>query len=204
MLMNKRISATVGALLAVAAASAGAALASDGGIPSPKRTQIPAARVQPVDKVPSTLSSAFKLFRTEGPTVVPPAVAEGGTGPNAFGRNAALARAIPTQTGTGYVIPGDGFVCIIVPDPVDGWAEGCLPTAAAIEQGVDVGLTARDGRTIETSLVPDGARAVQLVGPLSTRAPVASASSVRHRVPITTAGVVSVRTNAPGSIRVVR
>lgn len=199
---NKRKFAVAATLATLAAATSGAAIAEQSDTAPTVQAALTAPATSPVTEVSPTLRASFKLFRTGAPAAVPPAVAQSSDRPNTFGRNARLARAIHTETGTGYVIPGDGFVCIMVPDPVDGWAESCVPVNVAAQTGIDVGLTAASGKTIETRLIPDGKTAVELAGPVSRQAPVATASSVRRRVRVATSGVVSLHTNAPGSLRV--
>ncbi|HEX4109289.1 MAG TPA: hypothetical protein VHX88_14225 [Solirubrobacteraceae bacterium] len=48
------------------------------------------------------------------------------------------ARAIATPSGTGYVVSADGGrrLCLAVPDRVDGYGEGCEPTARARRDGL--------------------------------------------------------------------
>jgi hypothetical protein len=194
------------ALAAIAAISAsGVALAAspndsgDSGAVVAAAIQTPTAAVTAVQP---DAQAAFKLLRTVAPTPMPPDVADAVGSPQRFGRNPALARSIQTPTGKGWVIPGDGFLCIAVPDPVDGWGTTCLPTAVAAQRGLGIGLTAANGKSVETLLVPDGAAATRLLGDVSTT-PLAS-TSARKSVKVTSSGIATAHTNAPGSLRATR
>jgi hypothetical protein len=54
-------------------------------------------------------------------------------------------------------VPGDDTVCVVVPDPVDGYATSCSPTAVVATGGLTVGLADADSSTA-VALVPDGAK----------------------------------------------
>jgi hypothetical protein len=157
-----------------------------------------------VSAVPPEAAAAFKLLRTAPPSAMPADVAEMVGSPTRYGRNAALARAIKTATGTGWVIPGDGYLCIAIADPGTGWGTSCVPTAVAAQRGLSIGLTSATGETAETLLVPDGASAEKIDGPVSAVAPVATASSKTEGVTVDANGVAIAHTNAPGSLRVSR
>ncbi|WP_157260530.1 hypothetical protein [Patulibacter minatonensis] len=73
-----------------------------------------------------------------------------------FGRNPHLSRAIDTPTGKGWVVPGDDVVCVVVPDPVDGYGTSCAPTAVVERDGLTVGIVG-DDTSAAITLVPDGA-----------------------------------------------
>jgi hypothetical protein len=179
--------------------------------PAPNNTSVTAVTMRAantpttaVTAVQPDAAASFKLLRTTPPTPMPADVIAGIGSPERFGRNPALARAIKTPTGTGWVIPGDGFLCIAIPDPVDGWGSTCLPTDVAAVRGLDIGLTAADGRTIETMLVPDDAPVEKVTGPVSTTPTLASAAVSRKRVTVGANGIASAHTNAPGSLRITR
>jgi hypothetical protein len=91
--------------------------------------------------------------------VIPADVVAQAAGPGRFGRNPELARAVETATGRGWVVPGRGTICLVVPDPVDGYGVSCKPTAAAAEQGVAVQLVAPEESNTST-LLPDDGRVV--------------------------------------------
>ena len=76
------------------------------------------------------------------------------------GRNLDLSRAIDTVTGRGWAVPGDGTICLVVPDPVDGFGIGCVPTEQAARQGAAVVMVppGEDAVPQLTMLVPRGAR----------------------------------------------
>lgn len=115
-----------------------------------------------VPDVQAAISAHFALFRDQPATGMPAdAVAQVGS-PGRYGRNPDLAREIETPTGPGWVIPGNGYLCIAVPDPVDGYGTTCLPTDVAAQQGLSIRLWGDlpSGKTAETMLVPDGASAV--------------------------------------------
>lgn len=74
------------------------------------------------------------------------------------GRNLDLSRAIRTPTGRGWAIPGDGTICIVVPDPVDGYGVGCVPTDQAARQGAWLIMGPPDGGLELTLLTPRSSR----------------------------------------------
>jgi hypothetical protein len=191
-------------IVCLGTAATGVALAAEGDGTVPTKASVVAPPTTAVLSVDPGAAAAFKLLRTTPPSQMPADVAAMVASPDRFGRNAALARAIETPTGTGWVIPGAGFLCIAVPDPVDGWGTSCVPTKVGVRRGLAIGLTAADGRSTETLLVPDGATAEKVVGPVSTGAPAATVASVRKRVRVSALGVATARTNAPGSLRVRR
>ncbi|MDO9409746.1 hypothetical protein [Patulibacter sp.] len=96
------------------------------------------------------------LRRAKRATDVMPAAAAAAVSPARFGRNPGLARAIDTPNGRGWVVPGDDTVCLIAPDPVDGYGVTCSPTSMVATDGITLGMTSEDHSTAFT-LVPDGA-----------------------------------------------
>jgi hypothetical protein len=194
------------ATVVVAAAGLAIAASSDDSTGSNdsagKLATMPITPTAAVRAVEPDAMSAFRLLRNEAPSPVPADVAAQVASPRQFGRNAALARTIDTPTGTGWVIPGAGFICIAVPDSVDGWSTSCLPTKVAAERGLGIGLTKADGRSVETLLVPDGASAGAIVGGLSTVPRNVTAKTKWKTVKVGTNGVATARTNAPDSLRV--
>lgn len=104
------------------------------------------------------IAAHFALFRDQPAAPIPAGIATGIASPSRFGRNPALARSIDTPTGRGWVIPGDGYLCIAIPDPVDGYGESCNTAGRAIAHGLWVRL-AGDGpssKAVDAFIVPDG------------------------------------------------
>lgn len=202
---SRRALALATAAVLVVAAFFGATIAS--GSPDGASSPVPpsfspaSTPTTAINAVQPDAAKAFKLLRTVPPTPMPADVAEVVGSPQRYGRNPNLARQISTLTGPGYVIPGDGYLCIVVKDPVDGWGSTCSPIADAIRRGLSIGLHGADGKGTDTLLVPDDARAVELVG--SSAAPLA-ATAARRSVRVGRNGVATAHTNAPLSLRVVR
>lgn len=76
------------------------------------------------------------------------------------GRNLDLSRAVSTTTGKGWAVPGNGSVCLVVPDPLEGYGVTCLDTRLALKQGV-VAILIPPTRPIKaefTMLAPRGSR----------------------------------------------
>jgi hypothetical protein len=110
-----------------------------------------------ITAVGEDVKSHFTLFRDYPATGMPAGVAISMASPEHYGRNAALARAIDTPYGQGWVVPGDGYLCIVVPNTVPGYAEGCSPVDYAVQNGLWQRL---DGdATLDTVLAPDGTTA---------------------------------------------
>jgi hypothetical protein len=168
MLSRRKTLIAGGATLASAIAIGGAALA--GAAPGAGEAPAPSATEQalfgPTTKAVATVSpeiqGTLSIFRTRTATPVPAALVPRIASPTKYGRNAALARQIQTVTGTGYVIPGDGYVCIVVPDPVDGYGSTCSAIDDVKRRGLYIGLTEGAipaGKHAQTVVVPDGATA---------------------------------------------
>lgn len=202
--MNKRsrrsLVLAASCLLALALSAVGVAIGAPTGN-APNSAEPTAAPTVAVKAVSPDTVAAFRVFREAPPTAMPGDVSAMVGSPERFGRNPALARQIQTATGTGWVIPGDGHLCIAVPDPVDGWGTSCAPTAVAIERGLGISLTDSTGKSKETLLVPDGRRATRSPG--SAVIPLA-ASAARGAIKPNRYGVVTALTNAPSSLRVAR
>lgn len=130
-------------------------------------------RTSPVAKVPSPTARSFRAFREQAASPMPADAAAAAASGSRFGRNPNLARKIATPAGPGWVVPGASVICLVVPDPVDGYGTSCVPTDWAAERGVVVGMrSGADGRGpgYITALVPDGAEAVRESGQKPTHA----------------------------------
>jgi hypothetical protein len=118
----------------------------------------------PVAAVSADIADNFAIFRDQRAVNMPPDVVTALASPARFARNASLAREIQTLHGPGWIVPGDGWLCIIAPDPIDSYGTGCSPIDSALVHGLVLGL--RDGPTgagYVTALVPDGAQAALTV-----------------------------------------
>lgn len=134
----------------------GSATAEDA--PDPVAASPIAAQPAAIGAVQADQAQTLRVLRRarRASDAVPAVVATEIAGPERFGRNAALARAIDTPTGRGWVVPGDDTVCLVAADPVDGWATTCAPTSVVAAEGLTLGLADGDGSTA-VALVPDGA-----------------------------------------------
>lgn len=182
---------TIVAVIALGTATGGYAYAtgSSGGSAAELRYAVAEApATEPISTVDPAIEQHFVLFREQAADGMPEEAAEQVGSSRRFGRNADLARAIRTTNGTGWVIPANGFLCIAVPDPVDGFATGCSPTAAAIQNGLilSMGGSMPNDKVSETLVVPDGRRAVDGQG---------------NGIP-TDRGVVSMFVDRAGTLRV--
>lgn len=123
--------------------------------PSPRAVPVPIGEIQPDQ------AAAFRVFRRpQRPSdAIPADVAAAVASPARFGRNPGLARAVQTPTGKGWVVPGRGVVCLVVPGAAEGYVTTCNPTAAAVDDGLNLQLVSPDESTSAT-LVPDGGRVV--------------------------------------------
>lgn len=112
-----------------------------------------------VAAVQQQILDSFAIFRDRPATPMPADVAEQVGSPRRYGRNPNLARKITTVTGDGWVVPGDGWLCIAMPDPVDGFGTTCLPTQIAAARGLHVALSGGKGipagKSAQTALVSD-------------------------------------------------
>lgn len=112
-----------------------------------------------VPEVQADIANNFAIFRDKPATSMPSAIAARVGSAARFGRNANLARSIATPYGPGWVIPGDQYVCITMPDPVDGFGESCAQTSVAVKEGVWLRLAgdSADAKAADVLLAPDGA-----------------------------------------------
>jgi hypothetical protein len=119
-------------------------------------------RTAAVAEVQPRIASNFALFRDRPARPVPDELVAQIASPTRFGRNPALARSIDTANGTGWVVPGDGYLCLVVPDPVSGYGVGCTTTEVAIKQGLWLRLHGEDpeGPALDTLVLPDETKAV--------------------------------------------
>lgn len=112
----------------------------------------------PVGEVSAEISSSFSIFRNQPASPPPAEVTEAAVPPSFFGANAALARKIETTTGTGWVVPARDRLCLVQPDPVDGYGTACTTLALAKTAGLYIALRSHPelGRSTSTHVVPDG------------------------------------------------
>ncbi len=159
-------SACVLAASATLGASSGARAASSSHQPAS-----PGSTLTAVPAVPPAVRDHFALFRDQPAAKIPSDVAAAVASPARFGRNPDLAREIATTYGKGWIVPGDGYLCIIVPDPdFGGYGTGCDTVENAVARGLV--LTRRqgpDGPGNAVGLVPDGAQAALTRGSLPLR-----------------------------------
>jgi hypothetical protein len=146
---------------AAALAVGGSALASDDRTEDQAPALSPTAMVVPIGEIQPDQAAAFRVLRRpQRPSDLMPAdVAAGTAGPGRFGRNPGLARAVETLAGKGWVVPGRGVICLVVPDTDQGYGTSCTPTAVAARDGLDLQLVGPEESTSST-LLPDGARVV--------------------------------------------
>lgn len=152
--------------VAVAATAAGiagivasAAVSDEGGTPDPR----PAHAASISLAVDSALVDSFSIFRAPATTgdSMPSEVVASAASPERYGRNARLAKGVETVNGPGWVVPGNDAICLVVPDPVDGYGSSCVSAAYGTKFGVIVGMIApREPKVVRISmLLPDGANA---------------------------------------------
>lgn len=133
--------------------SAGSAGAEDAPVPL---AVAPDAAPPAIGAVQPDQAQSLKVFRrAHRPSDDMPADVAAAVGPGRFGRNPALARAIKTPTGTGWVVPGNGTICLVAPDPVEGYGVTCSPTGVVQTDGITLGNATED-RSTAVTLVPDG------------------------------------------------
>lgn len=152
------LGATTVAGLAAAALIVGPAGAEDA--PDPVSVAPTAVQPAPVTAVQSDQFRQLRVLRrARRLSDAMPLGAQRMASPARFGRNPWLSRAIETPTGKGWVVPGDKTVCMVIPDPVDGYAMSCAPTSVVLSAGLTVGLADADS-SVAVTLVPDQARVV--------------------------------------------
>lgn len=152
-------SAAAAPIVAASVAIAGAAPGDPG---SGVERSVAGPKTTAVVTVSGDILRTLSVFRTRTPTPIPADLVPRIASPDKYGRNPALARQIETVTGTGYVIPGDGYVCIVVPDPVDGYGSTCDTVGNIKKRGLYIGLKEGAipvGKHAQTVVVPDGATA---------------------------------------------
>lgn len=171
-------------VLALAAGAAVAGASSIVGTPEDMTAQmIQAETAKPATEVSSDLVLNFALFRRQAASSMPASTRSQIGTERRFGRNADLARRIETVGGPGWVIPGNGFVCIAVPDPVDGFGTTCSSIRGAVDRGLWIRLASGDpdGKGYDTVLAPDGQEAVDANGDaMPARLGVSSRSVLTH------------------------
>lgn len=151
---------TIATVSFLAASSHGVTAASAGSVGAPAA----------VEAVAPELLKHFAIFREAPPASMPEDVAASLASPARFGRNAAFAREVSTPAGPGWVVPGDGVLCLIAPDPVDSYGTSCNKTENVILQGISVALrSGPSGAGYITALIPDGAQAKLNTGSLPLR-----------------------------------
>ena len=146
------------ALLTVVTASAAAAATAVGQTGQKVEPVTGEPTALAVQSVPKHVQAGFALFRERAASPIPAPTSEYIGAPGSFGRNSDLAREFSTAAGTGWVIPGDGYLCIAIPDPLTGYAESCAPTEVALKNGLWVRVEGdgQDASTTDALLVPDG------------------------------------------------
>lgn len=166
------------AVTGASGASGFATAAPDGVSPAMPASIALATTVQPEQR------SGFAVLarpRTTRDTMPADARAQVGNGPQT-GRNVDLSRVVTTLTGTGWVIPGNGTVCLAVPDPVDGYGLACDKTEDALSRGVVSMMI--------SSKTPDVAR-VTLLAPANSSVSVTTADGQQKPLGVDASGVIS-------------
>jgi hypothetical protein len=157
--MRARISlaVSIAALAITTVVAVGTSAANSVPTDSPGATSAFTLPTAAVSAVQVDIATNFALFRSP-PSPIPQEIAVAIASSTRYGRNAGLARAIQTPYGKGWVIPGDGWLCIAMPDPVDGYGESCSPTSLAIQRGLWLRLAGDtpDAQAADVLLVPDG------------------------------------------------
>lgn len=100
-----------------------------------------------------------------------------------YGVNFALARAVDSQiNGDVWVLPGNGFMCLSVKDPVDGWGQTCQPNVnvakgfLTLSMGHSPGFPA--GHQLMVGVVPDQASTVAIAQSAAPTLPTAVKNNV--------------------------
>jgi hypothetical protein len=117
-----------------------------------------------VSSVDDSVVRSFRLFREREASPVPAHLVHMIASPTRFGRNPVLARSIDTPYGTGWVIPGDGYLCLAVPGPIGNYGVTCSPTEVAVKEGLWGRHSGQDqnDEVLETLVVPDGNKVLEL------------------------------------------
>lgn len=176
-----RLMLLLAAAAAVFAMALSAASASSGD-PAAGSTIPDQKATTPIASMPREITDHFRLFRDQLAAAMPPEIERVIASSDKYGRNARFARSISTPNGTGWVIPGDGYICLAVPDPVDGYGESCVRTSVALERGVWLRLAgdAPDSRAVDTIVVPDGAKIVSDGSPAQDQSVNGVVTRVQH------------------------
>ncbi len=146
--------------IGVGVLGAGVAGSNAAGLPDPAASESPLT-AQPtvaVAQLDPALTESFALFREHRASAPPASVTAQVAGPTRYGRNPSFARRIHTATGTGWVVPGDGYLCIVVPDPVDGYGTSCNLIEDVVRRGLAIELrggTIPAGYAAQTRLLTD-------------------------------------------------
>lgn len=116
----------------------------------------------PAARVDARLARAFAVFRGTASNAVK------ASGATSYGVNRALSRRVSTAAGEATLIPGAQGACIVVPDPVEPAFTGgtCQATADVLGGQLVVSQRSKDlSAVISYGIVPDGVKAVRLLGP---------------------------------------
>lgn len=159
--MKSRVLIGGAGLLVAASVSATIALAGDGSDTTFQSLTDPAPAM--ITGVAPDQAEGFAIFR-RAPSGLDQPSAEARallSGPSHTGMNIDLARGYRGPDGTGWVVPGNGSLCLVMPDPVDGFGVACEPTTKAKQVGL-VGIMVdpkKQAIAKVTVLLPDGAKA---------------------------------------------
>lgn len=171
------------AVVLVAVSTAGVGLASDSSDPISGPLP-PFSANGPVDRVAPEMAAAFSIFRSQPESAPAQVAADFANLPIAkeAGLNVALAQAVATPASDSpvWVVPGDGWACIWIKDPVDGAGISCDPDERILKRGLMVELVRSDREqlTALAGVVPDGTGQVTLIDSRGAREYATSASGV--------------------------
>ncbi|WP_210491899.1 hypothetical protein [Patulibacter sp. SYSU D01012] len=164
-MLSRRRTLSVAAALAVTAglgvAGSSAVAGDEAAAPVAAPTSPAATAPAPIGAVQPDQAETLQALRRpqRASDAIPADVAAAAASPAKFGRNPDLARAISTPTGKGWIVPGDDTVCVVVPDPVDGYGTSCSPTDTVAATGLTLTMVGKDA-TKAVTVVPDGAEVV--------------------------------------------
>jgi hypothetical protein len=157
-MLTRRVTTLLAATSTAAVlAVGGSAIASNGPDEAPVASPSPLAMTPVIGAIEPAQADAFRVMRRpQRPSdVMPGDIAAAMAGPGRFGRNAGLSRAIQTPTGKGWVVPGRGVICLVVPDTAGVYGTTCQATATAAADGVTLQQVGPDESSSST-LLPDG------------------------------------------------
>lgn len=150
---------------------------------------------QPIARLQAQQEQNFPVFaRERRPADEMPPLASNMLGEAELTRkNTALARAFESPTGTGWVIPGDGMICLALPDSVLGYGVSCAPSERAAAHGLVLVMAEGGAPAAQTVavLLPEGSHA-------ST-----GRQSVRTRLEANDDGIAITRLGGDNEVRVV-